>query len=108
MQINGVKHKELSTIDDEFARDVSDCATLEEFKAQIKNNMEEVGHHNARRIFNERVVTRVVAEAEVEPPAVLVDEQLQEETQRIYPHSGHAEDGYEHLPAPGTRRNRKP
>ncbi len=79
VQVNGVKHKELSAIDDEFARDISDCATLEELKAQIKNSMEEVGRHNARRIFNERVVTKVVAGVEVEPPAVLVDEQLQEE-----------------------------
>lgn len=79
VRVAGVKRKELSSIDDEFARDISDCATLEEFKVQIKKSMEEVGHYNARRIFSERVVNKVVAQAEVEPPASLVEEQLQEE-----------------------------
>jgi trigger factor len=79
VRVAGVKRKELSDIDDEFARDVSEFATLDEFKAQIKKGMEEVGQYNARRIFTERVVNKVVAQAEVEPPASLVDEQLQEE-----------------------------
>lgn len=79
VKVTGVKHKELSPIDDEFARDISECTTLDEFKVQIKNKLEEVGQYNAKRIFNERVVNQVVAQAEVEPPASLVDEQLQEE-----------------------------
>jgi trigger factor len=79
VRVAGVKHKELSAIDDEFARDVSDCATLDEFKVQIKKNLEEVGLYNAKRIFTERVVNKVVAQAEVEPPESLVKEQLNEE-----------------------------
>jgi trigger factor len=79
VRVTGVKHKELSAIDDEFAKDVSDCATLDEFKVQIKKNLEEVGLYNARRIFTERVVTGVVAQAEVEPPESLMKEQLNEE-----------------------------
>lgn len=79
VKTTGVKHKELSPIDDEFARDVSECATLEELKVQVKNKLEEVGNFNAKRIFNERVVQRAVEQAEVELPAILVEEQLQEE-----------------------------
>jgi trigger factor len=77
--VTGVKHKELSAIDDEFARDVSDCTTLDEFKVQIKKNLEEVGLYNARRIFTERVVNKVVDLAEVEPPESMVEEQLNDE-----------------------------
>ena len=79
VRVTGVKHKELSAIDDEFARDVSDCTTLDDFKVQIKKNLEEVGFFNAKRIFTERVVTKVVAQTEVEPPESLVKEQLNEE-----------------------------
>jgi trigger factor len=79
VKVTAVKHKELSPIDDEFARDVSDCATLDELKVQVKKNLEEVGIHNAKRIFAERVVTKVVTQAEVEPPESLVKEQLNEE-----------------------------
>ncbi|MGD0153933.1 MAG: trigger factor [Thermacetogeniaceae bacterium] len=79
VKVTGVKHKELSLIDDEFARDISDCTTLDEFKVQIKNKLDEVGNYNAKRIFAERVVNQVVAQAEVEPPASLVEEQLQQE-----------------------------
>jgi trigger factor len=79
VKATAVKHKELIPIDDEFARDVSDCSTLEELKAQLKHKLEEVGNINARRIFTERVVHQVVEQAEVEPPASLVEAQLQEE-----------------------------
>jgi trigger factor len=79
VRVTTVKHKELNAIDDEFARDISDCTTLDEFKVQVKKNLEEVGNLNAKRIFTERVVTKVVDQAEVEPPESLVKEQLNEE-----------------------------
>jgi trigger factor len=80
VKIAGIKCKVLSLIDDEFARDVSDCTDLESLKDQIKNRLEETGHLNARRIFTERVLQKVVEQAEVEIPPVLVSRQVEEET----------------------------
>ncbi|MDH7579106.1 MAG: trigger factor [Bacillota bacterium] len=79
VKIASVKRKELSPLDDEFARDVSECSTLAELKTQIRNKLEEMGHLNAKRIFTQRVVEKVVPQAEVEIPDVLVTRQVEKE-----------------------------
>lgn len=83
VQIKAVKRKELSPLDDEFARDVSDCATLAELKEHIRNKLEETGHLHAKRIFTERVVQKVVAQSEVEVPQVLVERQLEQDFSQL-------------------------
>lgn len=83
VKIAAVKRKELSPLDDEFARDVSECSTLAELKAQIRNKLEEVGRLNARRIFTQRVVEKVVAQAEVDVPEVLVKREAEREQARF-------------------------
>jgi len=80
-KVVGIKRKELSPIDDEFARDVSECANLQELKDQLRNKLEEVGHLNARRIFTERVVQKAVEQAGVELPDTLVKRQMEQDTQ---------------------------
>ncbi|MGB9791732.1 MAG: trigger factor [Thermacetogeniaceae bacterium] len=81
VKVVGIKRKELSPIDDEFARDVSECSSLEELKQQLRNKLEEVGKINANRIFTERVVKIVVDEAEVELPETLVRRQVEQDIQ---------------------------
>ncbi|HHW41178.1 MAG TPA: trigger factor [Syntrophomonadaceae bacterium] len=81
VKVVGIKRKELSPIDDEFARDVSECSNLQELKEQLRNKLEEVGRLNARRIFTERVVQKVVEQAEVELPEILVKRQMEQDTQ---------------------------
>ncbi len=79
VKVVAVKRKELSPLDDEFARDVSECSTLAELKEQLRNKLEEMGHLNAKRIFTQRVVEKAVDQAEVEIPEVLVKRQAERE-----------------------------
>lgn len=81
VKVVGIKRKELSPIDDEFARDVSECSSLQELKEQLRNKLEEIGKINAKRIFTERVVKIVVDEAEVELPETLVRRQVEQDIQ---------------------------
>lgn len=83
VKVTAVKKKEFPELDDEFAKDVSEFATLEEFKEDVRKRIEETGHINAKRIFKERVITKVVDEAEVEIPDTLLKQQLEEETNRF-------------------------
>lgn len=83
VRVVAVKRKEYPNLDDEFARDVSDCPTLEEFKEQLRNKLEETGHRQARRIFKERVVAKVVENAEVEIPETLLKRQMEIETSQF-------------------------
>lgn len=83
VKVVAVKKKELPELDDEFAKDVSEHATLEELKEGLRKKIEETGHINAKRIFKERVVTKVVDQAEVEIPETLLKQQLEVETNRF-------------------------
>ncbi|MDR9755670.1 MAG: trigger factor [Thermacetogeniaceae bacterium] len=83
VKVTAVKKKELPELDDEFAKDISEHATLEDFKEDLRKRIEETGHINAKRIFKERVVTKVVEQAEVEIPETLLKQQLEEETNRF-------------------------
>ncbi|MGB4043130.1 MAG: trigger factor [Thermacetogeniaceae bacterium] len=83
VKVTAVKKKELPELDDEFAKDISEHDTLEEFKQDLRKKIEETGHINAKRIFKERVVSKVVEQAEVEIPETLLKQQLEVETNRF-------------------------
>ncbi len=83
VKVASVKKKEYPELDDEFAKDVSECSTLAEFKEFMRKKIEETGHLNAKRIFKERVVTKVVDGTELDVPETLLNRQLEQETNRF-------------------------
>jgi trigger factor len=83
VKVTAVKVKEYPELDDEFAKDVSEYSTLDEFKEFMRTKMEETGHINAKRIFKERVVSKVVDGVEVDIPESLLNQQLRQETNRF-------------------------
>ncbi len=80
VKVTAVKVKEYPELDDEFAKDVSECSTLDEFKEFMRQRMEETGNINAKRIFKERAVNKVVEGVQVEIPESLLKQQLEQET----------------------------
>lgn len=50
VRINEIKYKELPNLDDEFAQDISEFNTLEEYKADLRKKLEE--RHNRRPNVN--------------------------------------------------------
>ena len=69
VKLNEVKHKELPTLDDEFAKDVSEYDTLDELKASIRKGMEEQAEKEAELEVENDLVDRVIATMEgVIPP----------------------------------------
>jgi trigger factor len=75
--IKEIKEKELIPLDDEFAKDVSEFDTLEELKADIKNKMLENANKMAEREINNRVVKKVVDNATVEIPSVMIEDEIE-------------------------------
>lgn len=76
VKVNEVKVKELPELDDEFAKDVSEFDTLEEYSASVK---EEIGEHRrdeAQRAFEEAVMSRLTDNVECEVPDAMVEEHL--------------------------------
>lgn len=74
--IHEIKTKELPEIDDEFAKDVSEFDTLEELKADTKSNLEKRAADQTKVSNDNNVVTKVVNEATVEIPEILIKREI--------------------------------
>ncbi|MBU5307140.1 trigger factor [Clostridioides mangenotii] len=76
VSIKDVKVKELSTLDDEFAKDVSEFDTLDELKKDIREKLEEETKVKVENELRSKVVEKVAEGTEVEVPEVMVKTQV--------------------------------
>ncbi|MBP7401743.1 MAG: trigger factor [Clostridia bacterium] len=76
VKVNSIKVKELPELDDEFAKDVSEFDTLEAYRESIRVKREEGAVARARAEFENNVVKAVVANATVDVPDVMVENEL--------------------------------
>ena len=74
--VKEIKVKELPEIDDEFAKDISEFDTLEEYKKDLRNKLEETAKHKAEHENEESVIQKVAENATVEIPRVMVEKQI--------------------------------
>jgi trigger factor len=86
--VHEIKGKELPELDDEFAKDVDDeVETLDALKEKIKNRLVDSKKHEAEHHVRDSVVEKAAANAEVEIPEVMVQNEtnrmLQEFEQRL-------------------------
>ena len=70
-------------IDDELAKDVSEFETLEELKANIRENKLAQAEKQAQSAFEQAVVEAVAANATVEIPNALIDVELDQQMQNF-------------------------
>lgn len=76
-KLNDIKVKELPELDDEFAAEVSDFDTLDEYKADIRKNMEAEKAEAAKRAAENQLVDEAIANAEMVIPGPMVDLEVQ-------------------------------
>lgn len=76
--VKEIKVKELPELDDEFASEVSEYDTLEEYKASVRKGLEERKTKQAKDEKEDAAMAAVVANSEIEiPDAMLATEQRQ-------------------------------
>src|SRR5690554_1319045 len=79
VKLHEIKEKELPELDDEFAKDVSEFDTLEEYKESIRKRLEE-DFKRKEEIENENnIIEKVMEICEVDVPEVMVETQLENE-----------------------------
>jgi trigger factor len=83
VDVLGVKTKTLPELNDEFAKDVSDAATLDELKAKIRENQEHQLEHQVKDMKREKVLAELVKLHEFPVPQVLVEHQMDVRLQRM-------------------------
>ena len=74
--IHEIKAKELPEIDDEFAAEVSEFDTLEEYKADIKAKIKDQKASEGKRKQEDQAVDAVVKNAQYEIPQPMIETQV--------------------------------
>ncbi|MDK2815723.1 MAG: trigger factor [Moorella sp. (in: firmicutes)] len=75
--IRGIKRKELAPLDDEFAKDVSECETLAELRQDIRRRLEERQRQEIDAAVRQAVVAKAVAAATVDLPEIMVKRRIE-------------------------------
>ncbi|MGI6553453.1 MAG: trigger factor [Bacillota bacterium] len=74
--VKELKRKELSPLDDEFAKDVSEFETLEELKADIRKRLAQAAEGMAERAVKEELIRKASENAEIEIPEVMIERRI--------------------------------
>ena len=76
--IHEIKEKQIPEIDDEFAAEVSEFDTLDEYKADIKAKIKEQKENEGKQKKEDQAVEKAVANATMEIPEAMIDEQVRQ------------------------------
>lgn len=81
--IHEIKEKELPKLDDELAKDVSEFDTLDEYKASIREKLEEEAKNREKVEKENKTIEKIVELSEFEIPEGMIESQLETEVQEF-------------------------
>ena len=76
VKVNSITATELPALDDDFAKDISEFDTLDEYKADIRAKLVEQAAQRDQDAFTNAVVEKVMENATVEIPNAMVERQI--------------------------------
>ncbi len=74
--VQSIKKKVLPPLDDEFAKDHGDCASLEELKEKVRGRLENEVEEIQAADLKEKLLSRLIGENPFEIPPAMVDRQI--------------------------------
>ncbi len=83
VKVHAVKTKEMPALDDEFAKDVSEFETLEEYKKSIRDRLTEQAEKRAEDDFENALIDALSADAKVDVPNALVEQVIDQQLQMM-------------------------
>lgn len=75
--IHEIKEKKLPALDDEFAKEVSEYETLDEYSASIREKLEKEVEDNAKKQFENEVLETIAKNATIDIPEVMVENRVE-------------------------------
>lgn len=81
--VKEIKVKELPELDDEFAQDVSDFDTMDEYRDDLKKKLLENQEEALKRETEEDIVNKIIENSEMEIPEPMVDAQVRQMSQEF-------------------------
>lgn len=76
VKIHAIKKKELPSLDDEFAKDVSEFDTFEALKDDIKAQLTKSGETRAKRETEDKIMEIISENTEIDIPRAMIDTQI--------------------------------
>ncbi len=76
VELKGISVKELPELNDEFAQDVSEFETLEEYKASIGAKLKETAEANAKQVQGDKLLDQAVENATMDVPEVMYENRI--------------------------------
>lgn len=87
VKIKEIKAKELPELDDEFAQDVSEFETLDEYKESLKKELTEKKQNEVKRTQEDEAIQKIIDSSEMDIPDAMINSQcetmVEEFAQRI-------------------------
>ena len=78
VKLNSLTTPELPELDDEFAKDVSEFDTLEEYKNSIRENLNKVRAERAEADFRNAIMRQAAENITADIPAVMIEEKVED------------------------------
>ncbi len=78
VKINEIKVKELPTLDDDFAQDVSEYDTLDEYKENIKATIKESKEKELKTARENEIVDKIIENATMDIPEPMIETQVRQ------------------------------
>ncbi len=75
--LHSIQYTEKPELDDEFAKDVSEFDTLDEYKADVRAKLEASAEKDADRAVDEQIMDALIERLEAEIPPVMIDEEAE-------------------------------
>lgn len=78
VKLHEIKKKVLPEVNDDFAKDVSEFDTVEEYKADIKAKLIKTAEEKANRDMENALLDKIADNTEINIPDVMIEEQIEE------------------------------
>lgn len=76
VKVHKIKRKELTPLDDEFAKDISEFETLDELKADLRDKLMKAAEQRAESEYRNAIVAKAVENASVEIPEAMISSRV--------------------------------
>lgn len=83
VKIKEIQKKELPELDDDFAQDVSDFDTLDEYKADVEKKILENKENQIKREQEDQIIEKIIENAQMEIPQQMIATQTRQMTQEF-------------------------
>lgn len=78
IKLHEIKHRELPEVDDEFAKDVSEFDTMEEYRKDLGETVRRRKEHTSESSVEQQLIQAVVAKVQADIPDMMVEREVDE------------------------------